>query len=337
MGSGLLNLRSKFKINMKSASGLIDRQGSFTGDQGLMLVIGSRGSDLALAQTRWIQKRILETFPDLDVSIRIVKTSGDKDTTTSIRTGSSVGVFVKELERALLDKEIDLAVHSMKDLPTRLQPGLRIAAIPEREEVRDALITPGSNAFASLPPNARIGTGSIRRQAQLLALRPDIQVVDIRGNINTRLKKLEHGSYDAIILACAGLNRLNFQDRISEIFTLEQMLPAPGQGALAIETRSDDLEVVKVAAALDHEPTSIAVKAERVFLQRMEGGCNVPVAVHARVETDLIYIDGLVISPDGANMVRESVHDRQESAEKTAAMLAERLLEQGGNTILQKL
>ncbi|MBN2318313.1 MAG: hydroxymethylbilane synthase [Acidobacteria bacterium] len=302
-----------------------------------MLVIGSRGSDLALAQTRWIQKRILSLFPDLDVSIRIVKTSGDKDTTSSIRTGSSVGVFVKELERALLENEIDMAVHSMKDLPTRIQPGLKIAAIPEREEVRDALVTSDKSGFASLRPNSRIGTGSIRRQAQMLALRPDLQIVDVRGNINTRLEKLEKGKYDAIILAVAGLNRLNLQNRVSEIFTLEQMLPAPGQGALAVETRMDDPENANVAAALNHEPTSIAVTAERVFLKRMEGGCNVPVAVHARVEDNRISIDGLVISPGGDKSIRESVCDRQESADRAAALLADRILERGGRGILNDL
>jgi len=302
-----------------------------------MLIIGSRGSDLALAQTRWIQKRILALFPDLEVSVRIVKTSGDKDTTSSIRTGSSVGVFVKELERALLENEIDMAVHSMKDLPTRIQQGLKIAAIPEREEVRDALVTSDKSGFASLRPNARVGTGSIRRQAQMLALRPDLQVVDVRGNINTRLEKLENGKYDAIILAVAGLNRLNLQNRISETFTLEQMLPAPGQGALAVETRMDDPENANVAAALNHEPTSIAVTAERVFLKRMEGGCNVPVAVHARVEDNRISIDGLVISPGGEKSVRESVCDSRDSADRAAALLADRILERGGRGILNDL
>jgi len=302
-----------------------------------MLVIGSRGSDLALAQTRWIRKRILELFPDLEVSVRIVKTSGDKDTTTSIRTGSSVGVFVKELERALLDREIDMAVHSMKDLPTRIQPGLEIAAIPEREEVRDALVTVGGAGFAALPSGSRIGTGSIRRQAQLLALRPDLHIADIRGNINTRLKKLEDGSYDAIILAVAGLNRLNLHNAITEIFSLEQMLPAPGQGALAVEVRNDDPETLKLASSLNHAPTSVAVRAERSFLRRMEGGCNVPVAVHARVEDKWISIDGLVISPDGRNTIRESVRDREESGIEAAALLADRLLELGGKAILKNL
>lgn len=302
-----------------------------------MLVIGTRGSDLALAQTRWIQKRIGALFPGLEVSIRIVRTSGDKDTSSSIRTGSSVGVFVKELERALLDNEIDMAVHSMKDLPTRIRPGLEIAAVPEREEVRDAFVGIGNASMRTLRPGARIGTGSIRRQAQLLALRPDIEVVDIRGNISTRLRKLEQGWFDALVLACAGLNRLNLRDRITEIFTLEQMLPAPGQGALAVETRSGDSGISTVAAALNHEPTSIAVTAERVFLKHMEGGCNVPVAVHARLEGDWIRIDGLVIAPDGRNGIRESVRDKKESSAQAAASLAGRILQRGGRDILRAL
>ena len=197
--------------------------------------------------------------------------------------------------------------------------------------------TPGKTGFSTLGPNSRIGTGSIRRQAQILALRPDLKVVDIRGNINTRLEKLENGYYDAIILAAAGLNRLNLQKRISEVFTLEQMLPAPGQGALAVETRSNDLMTMNVAAALNHEPTSIAVKAERVFLRRMEGGCNVPVAVYALVEDSWISIDGLVISPDGGCTIRESVRERRESAVQAAELLAGRLLERGGRSILNAL
>lgn len=302
-----------------------------------MLVIGSRGSDLALAQTRWVQKRIHELVPDLEVSIRIVKTSGDRDTTSSIRAGSSVGVFVKELERALIDHEIDMAVHSMKDLPTRIQPGLEIAAIPEREQVHDALISKGNVGLSALGANARIGTGSIRRQAQVLALRPDLRVADIRGNINTRLKKLEQDSYDAVILAVAGLNRLNLQDRISETFSLDRMLPAPGQGALAIETRDDDAETSKVAATLNHEPTSIAVTAERIFLQHMEGGCNVPVAAHAHVEGEWIHIDGLAIAPEGNHRIHETVRDKKASASSVAALLAERILERGGRSILNAL
>lgn len=302
-----------------------------------MFVIGSRGSSLALAQTRWVQNRILALFPEMEVSVRIVKTSGDKDTTTSIRKGSSVGVFVKELERALLDGEIDLAVHSMKDLPTSIQPELKIAAIPEREDVRDALITRGEKSLSAIRPNSRIGTGSIRRQAQLLALRPDLHVVDIRGNINTRLKKLEAGSYDAVFLACAGLNRLNFQNRIALKFTLEQMLPAPGQGALALEIRSGDSRISTVVSALNHASTSIEVQAERAFLQQVGGGCNIPVAVHARIRKDGIHIDGLVISPDGKKIIRDSICDKTESADEAARMLADRILERGGRAVLDSL
>jgi hydroxymethylbilane synthase len=302
-----------------------------------MLIIGSRGSDLALAQAKWIQNRILKLFPEIEASIRIVKTSGDKDTTTSIRTGSTVGVFVKELERALLNGEIDLAVHSMKDVPTRIQAGLEIAAIPEREDVRDALITRGEGSLTALRPHSRIGTGSIRRQAQLLAMRPDLHISDIRGNINTRLKKLEEGFYDAIILACAGLNRLDLQNKITEKLTLEQMLPAPGQGALAVEIRSEDSRVSPIAAALNHASTSIAVRAERSFLSHVEGGCNVPVAVHARVVKNRIFIDGLIISPDGRNILRDSLYDKPEAAEKAAVSLANRILERGGRAILDSI
>jgi hydroxymethylbilane synthase len=303
----------------------------------LKVVIGSRGSDLALAQTRWIQKRILSLFPDLEVSVRIIKTSGDKDTTSSIRTGSSVGVFVKEIERALLNGEIDLAVHSMKDLPTRVQPGLTIAAIPEREDVRDVLLARDADGLESLRSGARVGTGSLRRQAQLLALRPDLRIADIRGNINTRLKKLDEGAYDAVILACAGLNRLDFRDRIRECFPLEQMLPAPGQGALAVETRDEDPEILPVAGALNHPPTSSAVRAERCFLQRVGGGCNVPVAAFAHMERGWMHIEGLIISPDGRTAIRDTLQDRPEAADEAAVLLADRILERGGRTILDAL
>jgi hydroxymethylbilane synthase len=302
-----------------------------------MFVIGSRGSDLALAQSRWVQKRILQLFPGTNVSIRIIKTTGDKDTVSSIRTGQSIGVFVKELERALLDAEIDLAVHSMKDLPTKIPSDLTIAAIPCREDVRDAFITKNGSGFRDLPSGSRIGTGSLRRQAQLLALRPDLQIKDIRGNVNTRFKKLEEQSYDALVLACAGLNRLEFQNRITEKFTLDQILPAPGQGALAIQTRADDDRTLQIAHALNHNATSVEVRSERVFLQRVGGGCNIPVAVYSRMEQDRIHITGLIISPDGRKNLRDSIEDIPESADEAAALLADRILNNGGRDILEAL
>jgi hydroxymethylbilane synthase len=302
-----------------------------------MLVIGSRGSALALAQTEWTRKQILRHFPDIDISIKVIKTSADKDTTTSIRAGSAVGVFVKELEQALLDEEIDLAVHSMKDLPTQIQSGLQIAAVPEREDAQDALIGCGATSLSGLQKDSRIGTGSVRRQAQLLALRPDLKVLDIRGNIGTRLKKLEDGAYDAIILASAGLNRLGLHNRISSRLDLGEMVPAPGQGALALETRSGDNRVGPLAAALNHAPTATAVLAERAFLWQMGGGCNVPVAAYASIRQDTVEIVGLVASPDGKQIVREFVRQRSEMASEAAVALANKILARGGRDILSSM
>jgi hydroxymethylbilane synthase len=302
-----------------------------------MIIIGTRGSALALVQTELIKKQILGHYPDTEIAVKIIKTSADKDLTASIRAGSSIGVFVKELEQALLNNQIDIAVHSMKDVPTKIPEGLQIAAIPEREDARDALITNHGTSLAELPSGALVGTGSVRRQAQILALRPDLRVRDIRGNIDTRLNKLREGICDAIILACAGLNRLGLHNRISAPLDFAQMLPAPGQGAIAIETRSDDPRIPPIATALNHIPTAIAVSAERSFLQRMGGGCNVPVAVHARLKGDSIEIEGLAASPDGINIIRESIRQNVEVADETAIALADRILSQGGRAILKEL
>lgn len=301
------------------------------------MIIGSRGSALALAQTNWIREKIIARFPAVEVSVRVIRTSADKDTTSSIRSGAAVGVFVKELEQALLKKEIDLAVHSMKDLPTSIPDGLRIAAIPEREEAQDALITGGASGLFQLPAGARIGTGSIRRQAQILALRPDLKILDIRGNIETRLRKLQEGTYDAIVLACAGLNRLGLGDRIAAKFSTSEMLPAPGQGALAVEARDDDARLDDIAAALNHLPTFQAVTAERAFLQRMGGGCNVPVAAYARVAGGFVEMDGLVASPDGSRALRSVLRGDCDTAVETAMHLADEILARGGRDILESL
>jgi hydroxymethylbilane synthase len=302
-----------------------------------MIVIGSRGSALALAQTAWIRDRIFDRFPDAEVSVKIIKTSADNDPTTSIRSGSTIGVFVREIEQALLNGDIDLAVHSMKDLPTQMPAGLKIAAIPEREDARDALISEQANNLSGLLPNSRIGTGSIRRQAQMLALRPDLKITDIRGNIDTRLKKLKSGSYDALILACAGLNRLGLQNEITDILDFKEMLPAPGQGALAIQIRKDDWRVEPFAAALNHGPSYAAVTSERAFLHRMGGGCNVPVAAYARKMNNSILIEGMVASPDGAVIIRDSIRESIESADQAAAALADVILARGGRAILKGL
>jgi hydroxymethylbilane synthase len=302
-----------------------------------MVTIGSRGSALALAQTDWIRNQILSRFPGTDISVRIIKTSADKDQTRSLRSGSTVGVFVKELEQALLSGQIDIAVHSMKDVPTAISAGLKIAAVPEREDARDALITRTAGGVARLPEGSLIGTGSVRRQAQILALRPDLRIMDIRGNIDTRLKKLREGAYDAIILACAGLNRLGFQDQISEPLDFSSMLPAPGQGALAIEIRDGDSRIEPIAAALNEPSALIAVSAEREFLRLMGGGCNIPVAAHAHVRNDSIHLEGLVCSPDGRTLLRDSLDEQLANAGEAGRILAEKILAAGGRAILEKM
>jgi hydroxymethylbilane synthase len=302
-----------------------------------MIIIGSRGSALALAQTGWVRDQILSRFPDVEVRIKVITTSADKNQTASIRSGLSVGVFVKELEQALFEKEIDIAVHSMKDVPTSIPAGLQISAVPQREDARDAFIARQARNLAELPSGSIVATGSVRRQAQLLALRPDLRVAEIRGNVDTRLRKLQEGSYDSIILACAGLHRLGLRDRISSPLDFAQMLPAPGQGALAIEIRSNDAQALAVTESLNHGPTALAVSAERQFLHCMGGGCNVPVAVYAHLNQDEMEIDALVASPDGRSLLRDSASQAPELAEETAVLLAERMLARGAGTILETI
>ena len=302
-----------------------------------MIIIGSRGSTLALSQAEWVKKQILNRFPDAEISVIVIKTSADRDTSTSIRGGSATGVFVKEIEEALLSEKVDIAVHSMKDVPTRVPEGLKIAAVPEREDARDAFIAKGPPSLAELPHGSVIGTGSVRRQAQILALRPDLRVLDIRGNVETRLQKLQDGAYDAIILACAGLSRIGLQDRITARLDFRQMLPAPGQGALAIEIRRNDPRIEAVAATLNHSPASTAVFAERTFLQQMGGGCNIPVAAHARFRQGMLEIEGLVASLDGTKTIRESVCEDPQTAQEAAVVLADKILARGGRAILEEL
>jgi hydroxymethylbilane synthase len=302
-----------------------------------MITIGTRGSALALAQTEWIKNQILRRSPNLDLTVKVIRTSADRNPTESIRSAASVGVFVKELEQALLEKEIDLAVHSLKDVPTSIPAGLRIAAIPQREDARDAFIGNKARSLSELPTGAIIGTGSIRRQAQLLALRPDLRIMDIRGNVDTRMKKLQDGAYDAIILACAGLNRLGLQRCISTPLEFAEMLPAPGQAALAVEIREGDSSAIEIASALNHSQTEAAVSAERRFLELMGGGCNVPVAIYARIDRDLIEIDALIASPDGQRIVRDSGRQNAEKAIEAVESLAERILALGGRSILNEL
>jgi len=302
-----------------------------------MVTIGSRGSALALVQTYHIKKQINRSFPEMEVAIKIIKTSADKDTTASIRSGTAVGVFVKEIEQALLEGEIDLAVHSMKDLPTRIPAGLRLAAVPEREDVHDVLLFAGPLSLERLPAGARIGTGSLRRQAQILALRPDLKILDIRGNIHTRIRKLEQGMYDAVILAGAGLNRLEIKYRFSEKLSLNRMLPAPGQGALALEIRDQDRRLEKITEALNHWPTFWAITAERSFLHCMGGGCNVPIAAYARVRGDFLQMDALVALPDGSRVLRQTLRCQTHQLDEAIKKFADEMLALGAGEILDRL
>jgi len=300
-------------------------------------VIGTRGSKLALWQAEWVHARLPELEPGLAVSLKRIKTSGDTILDTPLATIGGKGLFVKEIEEALLRGEIDLAVHSMKDVPTRLPSGLEILAIPEREDPRDVLIARNNVSLERLVSGSRIGTSSLRRQAQLLHYRPDLSVGILRGNLDTRLRKLDAGEYDGIILAAAGIKRLGWSDRVTEYLSPDICLPAIGQGALAIEGRADDGFVQAVVTRLDHPPTRMAVTAERALLERLEGGCQVPIAAHATITNGTVTLNALIAGVNGRRLVRDSVHGPMRDAHRLGIELAERLLALGGDEILKEI
>ena len=297
------------------------------------LVIGSRGSKLALWQAEQARERLLLLNPQIDIRIEIIKTTGDvKSDPLSVIGGK--GVFTKELEDALLDGRIDLAVHSLKDLPTILPDGLTISAICEREDARDALVLRSDlpiedSSLLNLPESVVVGTSSQRRLAQLKALRRDVVVKDLRGNVDTRIRKLDEGQYDAVILASAGLVRLSLQNRISARIASSEMLPAVGQGAIAIETRSDNKLAFEATSKLDHRETRLACLAERAFLRGLGGGCQLPIAAHATIDGQLINLDGLVAKPDGSEIWRDRLSGSVNQAEDIGSALATKLMERG--------
>lgn len=302
------------------------------------LVIGSRGSKLALTQAGMIKAELERLEPALAVRIEIIKTSGDTSTDPLSAIGGK-GVFTKELEEALLDSRIDVAVHSLKDLPTIVPAGLTIAAITKREDPRDALVlnekNKGSKAsLLSLPRGAVIGTSSPRRFAQLNYLRGDLVIKDLRGNVDTRLRKLDEGQYDGLILACAGLRRLEMESRISAALPASEMLPAVGQGALGIETRAADEATIGIISKLDHKFTRVACTAERAFLRSLGGGCQLPIAAYAVVREKRIRLDGLVADPQGKQMVRDRISASLDCAEQLGHELGERLLHRGARELL---
>mgnify|MGYP003513112626 FL=1 len=301
------------------------------------LILGTRGSKLAVHQSQWVQARLQELAPGLTISLQRIQTSGDKILDVPLAKIGGKGLFVKEIEDALLSKEIDLAVHSMKDVPTALPEGLDILCVPPREDPRDALITRDGCRLDQLKPGARIGTSSLRRQAQLLHYRPDFTIEMLRGNLDTRLRKLREGQFDAIVLAAAGLRRLAWDAEITEYLPVHLSLPAIAQGALGIEARSDDTFVRELLSRFEHRPTRITVTAERALLHRLEGGCQVPISAHAALEGDRLTVDGLVASVDGRRVIRHQIQGPASEAQALGTKLAERLLADGGDVILKEI
>jgi hydroxymethylbilane synthase len=295
-----------------------------------MLVIASRGSQLALWQAHWVQQQLAVLgYPS---RIEIVKTTGDKITDVPLAQVGTKGLFTKEIEEALLEGRADLAVHSLKDLPTELPAGLVLAAIPAREDPRDALV---GRRLAELPAGAKLGTSSLRRAAQLRKVRPDLRIEPVRGNLDTRLRKLDAGQYDAIVLAAAGLKRLGWEDRIAEILPPEMMCPAAGQGALAIETTSGT--GLLACQCLEHPATRAAVTAERFLLAALGGGCQVPIGAYATVTGDRLSLQAVVVSPDGVDLVRERSEGSAADAQRIGRELGEALLAAGADRILESV
>jgi len=301
------------------------------------IVIATRQSPLALWQAEHVQRRLKEAHPGLEVELLKMTTQGDKILDTPLAKIGGKGLFVKELEQGLLDGRADIAVHSMKDVPVELPDGLHLPVILDREDPRDAFVSNQYDSFEALPQGAKLGTSSLRRQCQLSALRPDLEVISLRGNVGTRLKKLDDGEYDAIILAAAGLMRLELTERITARIATDTCLPAIGQGAVGIECRSDDPRVNEIINVLNDESTHLRVTAERALNHRLEGGCQVPIGGHAEIDGNKLRLRALVGSPDGSEMVRGEVNGTLAEAEKIGVELADDLLSRGADRILKEV
>ncbi len=299
--------------------------------------IGTRGSPLAVWQAEWVRSRLHALYPQYETELVKIKTTGDKILDVPLAQVGGKGLFVKEIETALLEGRVDLAVHSMKDMPAEIPQGLCFGAMPERENPLDVLISRNGDSIKDLPKGARLGSSSLRRGAQVRHVRPDITVHPLRGNLDTRIRKLETEGLDAIIVAAAGVKRLGLKAYITEYLPEAIMLPAIGQGALAIETRDDDDSTLRLIAPLDHRETRLAVKSERAFLARLEGGCQVPIAGRAKIVGDELELIGLVAEVDGSVLLRETITGRVDHPEKLGVELANRLLKQGGRKILENV
>jgi hydroxymethylbilane synthase len=299
--------------------------------------IGTRGSALALVQANWVKDKLSKQFPDLTIELEIIETKGDKILDVPLANVGGKGLFVKEIEEAVLDGRAHLAVHSIKDVPAEFPEGLGIVAVAEREDFRDVLVSRDGLKLDELPSGARIGTSSLRRRAQLLNRRPDLKIESIRGNVETRLSKIVTENLDGVILAAAGLNRLGLAHKITQHLEPGVMLPAIGQGALGLETRMDDKVVLDIISFLDHRDTAVCVKAERAFLERLEGGCHVPIAALGVLKKDRLQLTGLVADPDGRKCLRDRLEAEPEEAEELGKSLAEELLDRGADEILSSI
>ncbi len=300
----------------------------------MRIVIGTRGSALALWQANWVKERLAAA--GYEAESRVLKTAGDTRPEASLSRSGTKGLFIKEIEEALLEGSIDLAVHSLKDLPIDQPAGLEVAAVPKRDDPRDAFISRSGLLWNALPAGSSVGTSSLRRIAQLRALRRDLDIVPLRGNVDTRLRKLDRGDCDALVLAAAGLDRLGLPDRASAYFSLDEMCPAVGQGALAIEIRKDHPDVARAVQPLEHLPTHQAVRAERAVLAHLGGGCQTPIAAHAAVEGGKLLLRGVVASLDGSEVFRASAVGSLEEPERLGVGVAQDLLRQGARAVLEK-
>lgn len=294
------------------------------------LRIGSRGSQLALWQSNHVSELLQRQGHT--VSIEVIKTTGDKITDVALAKVGTKGMFTKEIEEALLEDRVDLAVHSLKDLPTELSPDFLIAAVPQREDARDAFLSTRYSQLRELPKNARVGTSSLRRQAQLHSLRSDLEIISLRGNVDTRLRKLRSGEFDAIILASAGVTRLGLTEEVRQYFEPSEMCPAAGQGALAIETRAQDAQTIDAVRFLDHFPTRAAVACERATLNQLGGGCQVPIGAYASSNQRGLFLRAVVASPDGSSIIREEKEGSD--PQKLGMEVGHALLARGAQKIL---
>jgi len=299
--------------------------------------IGTRGSKLALTQTNFVAEKLKKLMPETNVEICIIKTSGDIMQDVSLLTIGGQGVFVKEIEDALLSKKIDLAVHSMKDVPGETPEELMFAAILPREDVRDILVARDNIKMEFMPRGAKIGTGSQRRGAQIKAMLPDINIVPLRGNIDTRLKKIETENLTGVILAAAGMKRMRLAERITQFLPVETMLPAVGQGALGLQIRRDDTALAKVCARLNDAKTAVEITAERSYLRALGGGCRLPIAALCKLDGQRLSLEGMVAAPNGTIVIREKINGAKKDAEELGKKLAEIILEKGGKKLLDSM